>query len=74
MAATNLQLGTTPQDLQGEGTPPPHTIEEGQHSCAWLSKQIEAKGAIRTSPSEEPRRPLREGGAAPVPLDVHWCQ
>ena len=29
MAATNLQLGTTPQDLQGEGTPPPHTVVEG---------------------------------------------
>jgi len=66
MAATNLQLGTTPQDLQGEGTPPPHTVEEGQHSRAWLSGRIEAKGAIGTSPSEEPHWPLREGGAAPA--------
>ena len=64
MAAANLQLGTTPQDLQGEGTPPPHTVEEGQHSLAWLSGRIEAKGAIGASPSEEPRQPLREGGAA----------
>ena len=26
---SNLQLCTTPQDLQGEGAPPPHTVEEG---------------------------------------------